>query len=181
MTANIWPAGRQLAGLPDLTNVEHDLAQLVYDDQTRRLIYDGLRIGRRQLFTQSVRLEDVVQIEVEGSRDEVIHAFATAGYTPNWLLSYNYQGEDGNMVHFHYDPETYPGLPFRQDHVRLFVDDYPEGTIGLACHSEPNALVHRAAHLDERTYSAAAGAKRARAILAAAELDHHPATGGSSD
>ena len=137
-------------------------SSLLYDDSVRRLLVDAIKVARTKFFATE---GNPPQLLAKTSADLVIETFAEHGFTPNWLLSYHYVGEDANLVKFWYDPEQYPEDPYRQTHVRLFIDEHPEGEVGLSCHSEPNALVHRDAHLEEIGLDHDLGAARAHKIL----------------
>lgn len=137
------------------------IQDLAHNDDVRRLVFDAFRIARKQYFS---RAGGDVQLIAKTEPAFVIETFAEHGFTPNWLLSYHYEGEDANLVRFWYDPEQYPEYPFRQDHVRLFVDEVGDG-VGIKAHSEASALVHRDAHLANRTLDPDLGAARAHRIL----------------
>jgi hypothetical protein len=136
---------------------------LIYDDRARTLFVDAIRAIRARLFGIP-RSDDAVSLVATASRDEVVTALAQHGYTPNWLLSYHYEGEDANLVRFYYDPDS--EFPFRQVHVRLFIDELPEGEIGIAAHEEASALTHREAHLAEETFDRERGVEMVREELA---------------
>lgn len=138
----------------------------------RRLVVDAVRMLRERLFSKP---GPDPQFVVQASEAAVVEALGRANYVHPWLLSYHYEGEDRNLVWFFSDFETYPELPYRQDHVRLYVDEYPEGEVGLACHTEPSSVSHREAHLDGETTSRGPAARRVRVLLDDAGLDYERA------
>lgn len=152
---------RPLIVMP-IERIDDVAIDLVHDDWTRELIWDSLVIARRRAFGVD-RPDDAVQLLAHADLDDVVIALAKAGFTPRWKLSYHYEGEDVNLVRFWYDPAL--EYPFRQDHVRLFETEYPEGVVGVAPHTEASALMHRSAHLDEVTFDLNLGRARTREVL----------------
>lgn len=63
--------------------------------------------------------DDVATLDPQASTNEIVVTLAREGFTPNWLLSYEYGGEVANLVRFHYDPDLFPERPFRQLHSLL--------------------------------------------------------------
>jgi hypothetical protein len=143
---------------------EELLDDVLQDDQTLRLVEDAIRRGRARCFGVS-RAEDAPTLDPNASTNHVVEELAWAGFTPNWLLSYHYEGEIANLVRFHYDPNAHSELPFRQLHVRLFAD----GTIDA--HEEASALMHKGAHLDEDSFDRELGTREVKRILEDAGLD----------
>lgn len=151
---------------PALNELSPDelLDDVLQDDQTLRLVEDAVRRARARYFGVS-RAEDAPTLEPAASTNRVVEELAWAGFTPNWLLSYHYEGEIANLVRFHYDPNGHPDLPFRQLHVRLFAD----GTIDV--HEEASALMHKSAHIQEETFDRELGTREVKRILEDAGLD----------
>jgi hypothetical protein len=143
---------------------EELLDDVLQDDQTLRLVEDAIRRGRARYFRVS-RTEDAPTLDPNASTNRVVEELAWAGFTPNWLLSYHYEGEEANLVRFHYDPHAHSELPFRQLHVRLFAD----GTIDA--HEEPSALMHKGPHLREASFDRDLGTREVKRILEDAGLD----------
>lgn len=111
-----------------------------------RFAWDLALIARSHISDREFDREKICAIsEIEKEEAEVL--LARHGFSPNWVLSYEYEGEDASLVRFWYDPERYPEYPYRQTHVRIFSDEFPDGYIGMDAHTEPNALVHRRAHV----------------------------------
>jgi len=154
------------------TDIDHP-RDLIYDDRARDLLVDAIRAARARLFGHS-RPDDAVQLVADATRDELVTALAQLGYTPNWLLSYHYHGEDANLVRFYYDGDS--EFPFRQIHVRLFIDEFPDGRIGIAVHEEASALTHRDAHLEERTFDRERGVELLTEELAVFDIDVNDAS-----
>ena len=138
------------------------LMEIVHDDRIRRLVYDAICMARKH-FASTDGHEP--QLVVEASQEELITALQDYGFFPGWILPYHYEGEDETLVRFFADPYYHPELPYRQDHARLFVDEYPEGEIGISAHAEANAVVHRDAHLDNVGLDYEFGAVRLAEVL----------------
>lgn len=128
------------------------------NDTSLRLIEEFVRRFRAEFFTSDGGPDDAT-IDPNATVGEVVEALAREHFTPNWLLSYKYKDEVATLVRFDYDAETYPQLPFRQLHVRLFED----GT--LEAHEEASALMHKAKHLDEYTLDRRRGTERVSEML----------------
>lgn len=147
----------------DLQDFDPDelLEEALQDDRVLRLVEDAVRIGRAHAsdWIGTVDGDDVATLDPKAPTNEVVVALAREGFTPNWLLSYEYGGEVANLVRFHYDPGLYPERPFRQLHVRLFTD----GT--LDAHEEPSALMHKGPHIREETFDREAGTAAVQTIL----------------
>lgn len=153
----------------ELVSIDPDelLQEAIRDDRVLRLAEDGFRIARSRL---SARLgvsadADVATLDPQASPNRVIEELAWAGFTPNWLLSYEYGDEVANLVRFQYAPDRFPEHPFRQLHVRLFDD----GT--LEAHTEPSALMHKGAHIREQGFDRATGTREVRRILEDAGIE----------
>jgi hypothetical protein len=143
---------------------------LLSNDGLRRLLVDGIRLVRARLFRHSRDAEPA--LVAEATEEGLIDVLAEAGYVHPWLLSYHYEGEDVNLVQFWYAPERFPELPYRQDHVRLFVDEYPDGEVGLEPHTEASAVTHREAHLEEVTFAEGPAIERVTSLLEHAGIDY---------
>ena len=146
---------------------EELLEEALHDDTVLRLVEDAAKIGRSRAsdWLGAVDGEDVATLDPQAPVDEVVEVLAYEGFTPNWILSYEYGGEVANLVRFHYDPELYPERPFRQLHVRLFAD----GT--LEAHEEPSALMHKGPHIREETFDREAGTAAVQTILEDAGIE----------
>ncbi|PGF16171.1 hypothetical protein CP556_08630 [Natrinema sp. CBA1119] len=153
----------------DLADLDPDelLEEALQDDRVLRLVEDAVRIGRAHAsdWIGTVDGDDVATLDPQASTNEVVVALAREGFTPNWLLSYEYGGEVANLVRFHYDPDLFPERPFRQLHVRLFAD----GT--LDAHEEASALMHKGPHIREETFNREVGTAAVRTILEDAGVD----------
>jgi len=123
--------------LPDIS--------LLKSPRVRRTFIDGVRLARELAFTKD---KHDPQLVVEAPEADLVEALGRAGYVHPWLLSYNYRGEDRNLARFFYDDERYPEFPYRQDHIRLYVDEHPPGSVGIAGHTEASSVNHRQAHLE---------------------------------
>lgn len=155
----------------DLDALDPDelLEEAIRDDRVLRLLEDVVRMARSEVSDQlgTVDGEDVATLDPQASPNRVIKELAWAGFTPNWLLSYEYGGESANLVRFHYAPDRYPEIPFRQLHVRVFDD----GT--LEAHTEPSALMHKGAHVREQGFDRATGTREVRRLLEDAGVEVH--------
>lgn len=143
------------------------LEEAIHDDRVLRLIEDAVRIKRSHV-SEWLGVEadqDVATLEPDAPINDVVEALAHAGFTPNWLLSYEYAGEEANLVRFHYDPDGHPEYPFRQTHVRIFAD----GT--LEAHEEASALMHKGPHIREASFDRATGTATVERILEDAGID----------
>lgn len=153
----------------DLQSIDPDvlLEEAIKDDTVLRLVQDAVEIGRSRVseWRGTVDGDDVATLDPQAPTNEVVVALAREGFSPNWLLSYEYGSEVANLVRFHYDPDLYPERPFRQLHVRLFDD----GT--LEAHEEPSALMHKGPHIREETFDREAGTAAVRTILEDAGVD----------
>lgn len=150
----------QLAEL-DPDELLHDA---IRDDRVLRLLEVGVRRFRSKYFESSADA-DTATLDPQTSTNQVIEELAWAGFTPNWLLSYEYGTEVANLVRFHYDPTRHPDLPFRQLHVRLFED----GT--LEAHDEASALMHKGPHIREESFDRSRGTQEVKRILEDAGID----------
>ena len=142
------------------------LMDVVRDDGIRRLIYDAICMARERFASTAGREPQLV---VEASREELIAVLQGHDFFPGWILSYHYEGEDETLVRFFSDEAIHPDLPYRQDHVRLFVDEFENG-IGVSVHTEANAVVHRDAHLDNVGLDFDLGAARLTEILSTEDV-----------
>ena len=138
--------------------------EAIRDDRVLRLVEDAIRRFRGQFF-ESGADADTAMLDPQTSTNRVIEELAWAGFTPNWLLSYEYGDEVANLVRFHYDPTRHPDLPFRQLHVRLFED----GT--LEAHDEASALMHKGPHIREESFDRGRGTQEVKRILEDAGID----------
>ena len=143
------------------------LMDVVRDDRIRRLIYDAICMARKRFASTDGRDPQLI---VEASREELVAVLQDHDFFPDWILSYHYEGEDETLVRFFSDEAIHPDLPYRQDHVRLFVDEHPEGEIGISVHTEANAVVHRDAHLDNVGLDFDLGAARLTEILSTEDV-----------
>jgi len=134
---------------------------LLKSARVRRTVLDFGKLLRELLF---VKDRHAPQLIAEVSEERLVEALGRAGYIHPWLLSYNYRGEDRNLVRFFYDEETYPELPYRQDHIRLYSDEYPPEEVGIAGHTEASSINHREAHLTKEAEITPA-TRRIRQIL----------------
>ena len=144
------------------------LMDVVRDDRIRRLIYDAICMARERFASTDGRDPQLV---VKATQEELVAVLQDHDFFPGWILSYHYEGEDDTLVRFYADPYNHSEYPYRQDHLRLFVDEYEDG-IGVSAHSEANAVVHRDAHLDEVGLDHYLGATRLGEILKTEEIPH---------
>ena len=150
---------------------------LLESKRFRQTIVDSVRLIRGLAFTKE---RHQPQILVEAKEACLVKTLGRAGYVHPWVLSYNYRGEDRNLARFFYDYENYPRFPYRQDHIRLYVDEYPPKVVGLAGHTEPSSVNHRQGHL-ERDAEIQPAIRRIKTMLQEADLDYRDAPGWSND
>ncbi|MCU4743479.1 hypothetical protein [Natronoglomus mannanivorans] len=140
-----------------------DLPQdLIRDDTAREFLWAAFMASRARWFSRD-RPDESIRMVAECCEEDLVEFLAREGFTPNWMLSYHYQGEDANLVRFWYEPDS--EYPFRQDHVRLFIDEFPRGEVGVSAHTEASALVHRGPHIHEKTFDWVEGITRTRDAL----------------
>lgn len=136
--------------------------ELIADDTTLRLLEDVVRRARSRFATVEGAEPT---LDPTPSTNRIVEELSWAGFTPNWLLSYHYEGEVANLVRFHYDPAGHPELPWRQLHVRLLRDGR------LTAHEEASALMHKRAHLAEETFNLEYGTREVARILEEAGVE----------
>lgn len=152
-------------------DAEEVLEELVRDDRTLRLVEDAVRRARARFATVDPQPE--LRLDPDAPPGRVVRELGWAGFTPNWLLSYNYRGERSNLVRFYYAPDRFEELPWRQTHVRIFAD----GT--LDAHDEPSCLMHKGPHLREETFGRERGADTVQRLLDGAGIDVDRVTGAT--
>ena len=148
------------------------LEEALQDDDVLRLVEDAVRIKRHHVsrWLGAADGDDVATLDPQAPIDDVVEVLAREGFTGNWLLSYEYVGEEVNLVRFHYDPDLHPELPWRQLHVRIFED----GT--LEAHEEASALMHKGPHIREESFDREAGTAAVETILEDAGIDYKALT-----
>ena len=148
-------------------DAEQLLQDALHDDDVLRLIFDAVRIKRSAISTWMgvTAGEQSATLDPDAEIGDVVEALAYEGFTANWLLSYEYVGEEVNLVRFHYDPDLHPELPWRQLHVRIFGD----GTV--EAHEEASALMHKGPHIREEGFDREAGTAAVQTLLEDAGID----------
>ena len=144
---------------------------LLESDRVRRTVVDFIRLLRGLAFKRD---KHEPQLIIEAEEADVVEAFGRAGYVHPWLLSFKYRGEDRNLARFFYD-EDRSEYPYRQDHIRLYADEYPSGEVALAGHTEASSVTHREAHL-EREGEIGPAIRRIRGLLEDAGLEYRVVT-----